>query len=65
MTKTNLSTIPSRQEGKMPDGGGCSPRMEWARLICDKRFGMEDYHDKRGGSRSDFRCRAVCLSTTA
>lgn len=54
MTKTNLSTIPSRHEGKMPDGGGCSPRMEWARLICDKRFGMEDYHDKRGGSRSDF-----------
>ena len=29
--------------------------MEWSRLISDKRFGMEDYHDGvRGGTRSDF-----------
>lgn len=28
--------------------------MDWARLISDKRLGMEDYHDNRGGSRSDF-----------
>ncbi|MDE5941300.1 MAG: dNTP triphosphohydrolase, partial [Muribaculaceae bacterium] len=28
--------------------------MTWSRLISDKRFGMEDYHDRRGGSRSDF-----------
>lgn len=30
--------------------------MDWGRLINDKRFGMEDYHDPRKGSlRSDFR----------
>lgn len=29
-------------------------RMDWCRLICDKRFGLEDYHDNRGGTRSDF-----------
>lgn len=30
--------------------------MEWSRLICDKRFGMEDYHSPNsgGGTRSDF-----------
>ena len=28
--------------------------MEWNRLICDKRFGLEDYHDGRRGQRSDF-----------
>jgi len=28
--------------------------MDWQRLISDKRFGMEDYHDPRRGSRSDF-----------
>lgn len=28
--------------------------MEWKRLICDKRFGLENYHDSRPGSRSDF-----------
>ena len=28
--------------------------MDWCRLICDKRFGLEDYHDNRGGTRSDF-----------
>ena len=29
--------------------------MEWDRLICDKRFGLEDYHDAKPGVRSDFR----------
>lgn len=29
-------------------------RMNWDRLICDKRFGLEDYHDSKRGSRSDF-----------
>lgn len=29
-------------------------KMSWRRLICDKRFGLEDYHDTRGGTRSDF-----------
>jgi dGTPase len=30
-------------------------RMQWDRLICDKRLGMEDYTDaKSGGVRSDF-----------
>lgn len=30
--------------------------MDWCRLICDKRFGMEDYHSPNpaGGTRSDF-----------
>jgi dGTPase len=28
--------------------------MHWDRLICDKRFGLEDYHDPRQSSRSDF-----------
>ena len=28
--------------------------MHWDRLICDKRFGLENYHDPRQGSRSDF-----------
>lgn len=30
--------------------------MQWSRLICDKRFGMEDYHSPNasGGTRSDF-----------
>ncbi len=28
--------------------------MEWNRLICDTRFGLEDYHDSRTGQRSDF-----------
>lgn len=28
--------------------------MDWHRLICDKRLGLEDYHDNRGGTRSDF-----------
>lgn len=28
--------------------------MEWERLISDKRFGLEDYHDPRRGSRTDF-----------
>ena len=30
--------------------------MQWPRLINDKRFGLEDYHDpKSRGARSDFR----------
>lgn len=29
-------------------------RMNWNRLICDKRFGLEQYHNPQGGSRSDF-----------
>lgn len=31
-----------------------SSTMHWDRLICDKRFGLENYHDPRQGSRSDF-----------
>lgn len=29
-------------------------KMEWNRLICDKRFGLEQYHDDKKGVRSDF-----------
>ncbi len=28
--------------------------MDWSKLICDKRFGLEEYHDNKRGSRSDF-----------
>lgn len=28
--------------------------MNWDRLICDKRFGLEHYHDPKRGTRSDF-----------
>jgi dGTPase len=28
--------------------------MSWSRLISDKRFGLEDYHDNHGGLRSEF-----------
>lgn len=28
--------------------------MEWDRLICDKRFGLENYHNTKPGVRSDF-----------
>lgn len=28
--------------------------MNWNRLISDKRFGLEDYHNRRGETRSDF-----------
>ncbi|MDE6491497.1 MAG: dehydrogenase, partial [Muribaculaceae bacterium] len=28
--------------------------MQWPRLISDKRFGLENYHDSRKGPRSDF-----------
>ncbi len=28
--------------------------MEWQNLICDKRLGMEEYHDPRKHTRSDF-----------
>lgn len=30
------------------------PRMSWDRLVCDKRFGLEEYHDPKRGVRSDF-----------
>ncbi len=29
-------------------------KMDWARLVSDKRFGLEDYHDPRRGTRTDF-----------
>ena len=29
-------------------------KMHWDRLICDKRFGLEEYHDAKKGVRSDF-----------
>jgi len=28
--------------------------MQWSKLISDKRFGLEDYHNRRGETRSDF-----------
>lgn len=28
--------------------------MRWERLVSDKRFGLEDYHDPKRGSRTDF-----------
>ena len=28
--------------------------MQWDRLISDKRFGLEDYHNRRADTRSDF-----------
>ena len=28
--------------------------MNWNQLICDKRLGLEHYHDNKGGVRSDF-----------
>ena len=28
--------------------------MQWDRLICDKRFGLEEFHDNKPGIRSDF-----------
>ena len=28
--------------------------MQWSQLICDKRFGMENYHSEKEGIRSDF-----------
>ncbi len=28
--------------------------MNWDRLICDKRFGLEDFHQSKPGTRSDF-----------
>lgn len=28
--------------------------MQWDKLISDKRFGLEDYHNRRGETRSDF-----------
>lgn len=31
-----------------------TPQMHWDRLICDKRFGLEEFHDNKPGIRSDF-----------
>lgn len=31
-----------------------APKMEWGRLISDKRLGMEEFHDPRRQTRSDF-----------
>lgn len=31
-----------------------APVMKWDKLICDTRFGLEDYNDNKPGSRSDF-----------
>ena len=31
-----------------------SEKMNWDMLICDKRFGLEHYHDPKRGMRSDF-----------
>ena len=28
--------------------------MHWDKLICDKRFGLEEFHDNKPGIRSDF-----------
>ena len=28
--------------------------MNWDKLICDKRLGLENYNDNKGGIRSDF-----------
>lgn len=39
---------------KLTSSGSAFPRMEWSRLICDKRFGLEQYHDSKRGIRSDF-----------
>lgn len=35
------------------NAGNVTP-MQWQRLICDKRFGLEQYHNPASGSRSDF-----------
>lgn len=50
MTRTN-QTLPTAQTLQTD-----ASRMQWSRLICDKRFGMEDYHSPNpaGGTRSDF-----------
>ena len=29
-------------------------KMQWAKLINDKRFGLEQYHNPNAGARSDF-----------
>ena len=51
MTKDNQTTSRPDCPGRTDNG-----RMQWSRLICDKRFGMEDYHSPNpaGGTRSDF-----------
>ena len=40
------------KSGKENAAGGAV--MDWGRLICDKRLGMEEYHDDRHHTRSDF-----------
>jgi hypothetical protein len=37
--------------------------MEWNRLISDKRFGLEHYHDpKKSATRTDFRPTGVFVA---
>lgn len=38
----------------MDTAGHTPQRMDWGRLICDKRFGLEEYHDSKSLTRSDF-----------
>lgn len=41
--------------GNIPSGAGsASGKMDWRRLISDKRLGLEEYHDPRRHTRSDF-----------
>lgn len=54
MTRTNSSPTEPKPPTGVNDHLPAHSRMEWRRLICDKRFGLEDYHDSRPGTRSDF-----------
>lgn len=47
--ENNLS-VKREREASAPSG----KKMEWGRLICDKRLGLERYHDERHHTRSDF-----------
>jgi len=49
-----LNQIPQVKNDVPPAQDCADRRMNWARLICDKRFGLEDYHDSHVGWRSDF-----------
>ncbi|MCM1449296.1 MAG: dNTP triphosphohydrolase [Clostridiales bacterium] len=37
------------------DTTGNNSSMSWSRLVSDKRFGLEEHIDNKGGTRSDFR----------
>ena len=39
-----------------------SQMMDWNRLINDKRFGLEDFHDPKRGSRTRFWPACVFIS---